>query len=192
MRKQKNTTVFSCSCNPPTAENQTQAPQIAPSQAKPSPIIPPALTHPKTEPAQRLRLAPPRFQAEVALRVRRGRHPRLVRAPQPAQRPGHRRRRPPERRLVRGVPRAVRAVLAAQLGAPLPRVQQAAGAAGGVVAEAEPRAAQALGLAAQAAPAEVALGVRRRDCLGQDVLPGSFYPASGVGVVKEEKGEGMV
>lgn len=116
----------------------------------------------------------------MALRVRRGRHPRLVSASQSAQCPGHRSRGPPESRLVRGVPR-VRTGLAAQLWVPLPRVQQAAGAAGGVVAEAEPRAAQALGLAAEAAPAEVALGVRRRDGLGQDVLSSSFYPASGGG-----------
>lgn len=154
-------------------------------QAKP-PSFP---SHPQPEPAQRLRLAPPRLQAEVALRVRRGRHPRLVRAPQRSQRPGHRRRCPPEGRLVRGVPR-FRAVLAAQLGAPLPRVQQAAGAPGGIVAKSEPRAAQALGLAAEAAPAEVALGVRRRDGLGQDVLSSSFYPAFGRVVRKDDGGRG--
>lgn len=161
-----------CSCDRPTTRANHESPSIS---LNPKP--PPSATHPQPEPAQRLRLAPPRFQAEVTLRVRWWRHPRLVRAPQPAKRPGRRRRRPPEGRLVRGVPR-VRAVLTAKLGAPLPRVQQAAGAAGGVVAEAQPRAAQALGLTAEAAPAKVALGVRRRDGLGQDVLSSSFYPAS--------------
>lgn len=139
----------------------------------------PLCSHPQPEPAEGIRLAPPRLEAEPALRVRRRGYPRLVCPPQPPQHRHRRRQEPLHRGLVGGIPHRASAagtagiagpvaidVPTAQLRAALPGVQQAAGAAGGVVAEAQPRAAGALRLAAEAAPAEVALGVGWRDRLG--------------------------